>query len=308
MSEVKTDMNLRAFLLLTISILVVAFGNATLGAEEKNIVPKVRPGENKAQKKNASQKIIVKNGATLLQVTLRGTGETVVMLPSLGRSVQDFDMLSERLAANGYRVVLPEPRGIGQSAGPTDKLTLHDLADDIAAVIEAVSDEQVTLVGHALGNRLARVVATDHPQLVKGVVLIAAGGLQPMRPEIRKALENCFNDQLPRDQRLAAIKLAFFAEGNDPKVWETGWYKDVARYQSAANAATPVKDWWAGGKARILVLQGAEDTVATRENSKQLLQEYGDRVTVIEIPKAGHALLPEQPELIAKAVLDFLRR
>jgi pimeloyl-ACP methyl ester carboxylesterase len=301
-------MNLRAFLLLTTCVLTAAFGNAASGAQQEGAVFKVRPGENKAQKKNASQKIMVKNGAALLQVTVRGAGETVVMLPSLGRSVQDFDMLSERLITNGFRVVLPEPRGIGQSFGPTDNLTLHDLAGDIATVIEAVSDEPVTLIGHALGNRLARVVATDHPQLVKGVVLIAAGGLQPIRPEIRKALENCFNDGLPRDQRLAAIKLAFFAEGNDPKVWETGWYKDVARYQSAANAATPVKDWWAGGKARILILQGAEDTVATRENSQQLSREYGDRVTVIEIPKAGHALLPEQPELIARAVLDFLRR
>src|SRR5262249_31830477 len=153
----------------------------------------------------------------------------------------------ERLVSNGYRVVLPEPRGIGKSVGPTDKLTLHDLAGDIAAVIKAVSDKPVTLVGHALGNRLARVVATDHPELVGRIVLVAGGGLQPMQAEIRQALMDCFNEQLPRKERLAAIKLAFFAEGNDPAVWETGWYKDVANYQSAANAATPVKDWWAGG-------------------------------------------------------------
>src|SRR5215468_1508273 len=75
---------------------------------------------------------IVTNGAARLYVTVRGKGETVVLLPSLGRSVRDFDQLSERLAARTFRVVLPEPRGIGQSTGPTEKLTLHELADDIS--------------------------------------------------------------------------------------------------------------------------------------------------------------------------------
>lgn len=250
---------------------------------------------------------IITNGPAHLYVTVRGKGETVVLLPSLGRSVRDFDRLSERLAARNFRVVLPEPRGIGQSTGPTDKLTLHELADDISTIIKAVSKEPVTIVGHAFGNRLARVVATDHPELVKRVVLIAAGGLQPLRPEIRQALEKCFNDQLPREQRLAAIKTAFFADGNDPAVWETGWYKDVAQYQSAANAATPIKDWWAAGKAKVLVLQGVQDAVAVRENADLLAKEFGNRIKVIDVPKAGHALLPEQPEFIADAILDFLR-
>ena len=57
-----------------------------------------------------------------------------------------------------------------------------------------------------------------------------------------------------------------------------------------------------------LVLQGMEDTVAPVENSEQLRQEYGERIMVVDVPKAGHALLPEQPELIAKAILGFLRR
>lgn len=31
-------------------------------------------------------------------------------------------------------------------------------------------------------------------------------------------------------------------------------------------------------------------------------------VTLVEIPKAGHAMLPEQPDQIAKAILTYLRR
>lgn len=295
-------MNLCAMLMAS-ALFYVGFVQLGVEIQTKLVPTNQSTGINRADSYNQ----IVTNGAARLDVTVRGEGDTVIMLPSLGRSVRDFDQISERLVASHYRVVLPEPRGIGQSAGPTEKLTLHDLASDIATIIKTVSKEPVTIVGHAFGNRLARVVASDHPKLVKRVVLIAAGGLQPIRPDIRQALENCFNDQLPRNQRLAAIKLAFFAAGNDPAVWEHGWYKDVAQYQTAANAATPVKDWWAAGTARVLVLQGAEDTVAVRENADLLAKEFGNRIKVIDVPKAGHALLPEQPEFIADAILGFLR-
>jgi len=296
-------MNLCAMLMAS-ALFYVGFVQLSVEIQTK-LVP---TNQSKAINRADSYNQIVTNGAARLDVTVRGEGDTVIMLPSLGRSVRDFDQISERLVAGHYRVVLPEPRGIGQSAGPTEKLTLHELADDIATIIKTISKEPVTIVGHAFGNRLARVVASDHPKLVKRVVLIAAGGLQPIRPDVRQALENCFNDQLPRNQRLAAIKLAFFADGNDPAVWEKGWYKDVAQYQTAANAATPVKDWWAAGNARVLVLQGAEDTVAVRENSEQLAREFGDRIGVVDVRHAGHALLPEQPEFIANSILDFLRK
>lgn len=35
---------------------------------------------------------------------------------------------------------------------------------------------------------------------------------------------------------------------------------------------------------------------------------FPDRVTLVEIADAGHALLPEQPDAIARAVLAWLRR
>jgi pimeloyl-ACP methyl ester carboxylesterase len=36
--------------------------------------------------------------------------------------------------------------------------------------------------------------------------------------------------------------------------------------------------------------------------------EMGDRVELIEIDGAGHAMLPEQPEKIAAAIVAFARK
>ena len=58
----------------------------------------------------------------------------------------------------------------------------------------------------------------------------------------------------------------------------------------------------------ILVLEDAEDIISVPENANRLAAECPDRVTLVEIPKAGHALLPEQPGRVAEALLAYLRR
>ena len=42
------------------------------------------------------------------------------------------------------------------STGRLDGITLHDLARDIAAVVETLCDGPVVVIGHAFGNRVAR--------------------------------------------------------------------------------------------------------------------------------------------------------
>ncbi len=78
---------------------------------------------------------IVKAGSASLMVTVRGQGEPIVFIPARGRGVEDFDDLGRRLAWAGYQVILPQPRGIGNSSGPLEGISLHDLAADVAGVI-----------------------------------------------------------------------------------------------------------------------------------------------------------------------------
>jgi pimeloyl-ACP methyl ester carboxylesterase len=208
----------------------------------------------------------------------------------------------------GYRAILPEPRGIGGSTGPLEGITYHDLAHDVAATIESLAGRPATVIGHDFGNRIARTLASDHPSLVKQLILLSAGGMVSRSPEVEKITTRFFEIALSREERLTAIRQVFFAPGNDPRELEEGWYFEVARAQRASDARTPLKEWWSGGSVPILVLQGNEDVIAVPENAKRLAAEFPDRVKLVEIPHAGHALLPEQPEQIAKAILAYLRR
>ena len=231
----------------------------------------------------------------------------VVMLPSLGRGSHDFDALAAEVAEAGFRVTLPEPRGIGGSKGPLEGQSLHDFANDVAAVIAHVCAPPVVLIGHAYGNRVARTVAADHPALVDRLVLIACGGIVPIRPHILEAMRGCLTPTLPKSERMQHLQTAFFAPGNDASVWLDGWWPDVALAQTGAVRATDTEEWWEAGGKSIVVLQASDDAIAPRANAEDLQRRLGERVSIVDISGAGHAMLPEQPQQIAKAVLAAIK-
>ena len=69
------------------------------------------------------------------------------MIPGFGNGPVMLETLAQRLLAGGFRVVLTEPRGYGESIGPLDGVTLHDLAGDVAGAIEQVGGAPVLVVG-----------------------------------------------------------------------------------------------------------------------------------------------------------------
>jgi pimeloyl-ACP methyl ester carboxylesterase len=262
-----------------------------------------------AARASAEQRLVAGPSGGEVSFEVDGTGPVVLMIPSLGRGASDFADLSRRLVAAGFTAVRPDPRGIGRSTGPMQGLTLHDLAADSAAVIEDLGGQPVIVVGHAFGQRVSRTLAADRPDLVKAIAMVAAGGKAPMRPGAPEALQGSFRLERPDAERLKNVAFAFFAPGNDPSVWRDGWYPSVANAQTAAARATPVAGWWnAGSRTPLLVIQGLQDTVAPPENGRMMKAELGDRVELIDIDGAGHALLPEQPEKIAQAIIAFARR
>ncbi|SAK55433.1 alpha/beta hydrolase [Caballeronia hypogeia] len=259
---------------------------------------------------------VVKHGSVQIEVLSQGKGPTIVMLPSLGRSVRDYDQVAQYLVADGFRVLRPEPRGVGKSKGPMENLSVHDFASDVAMVIDEKKAGPVVVVGHAWGNFAARQLAADRPDLVKGGVVAAASAgkvppgstEKPINAEMRKAIDGAGDLELPEAQRLQYLKEAFFAPGNDPSVWLGGWHPETHEAEGHARNTTPVDDYFAAGAAPILDLQGENDAVAPRRFSQVLKNMLGDRVTVVVLPNAGHAMAPEQPKAMADAISTFAKR
>lgn len=254
---------------------------------------------------SARQRVLLEDGPARIDVIVEGHGPAVVLLPSSQRDSEDFDDLAQRLAAGGFKVLRPQPRGMGRSTGPMQDLNLRVLAADVAATVRQLGDGRAVLVGHAFGHFVARVADLDHPQLVRGVV-VAGGAARTFPPGVAESLAVASDPTQPREARLRGLRHAFFAPGNDPTSWLAGWHPELRQWYRQAGAV-PAKDlWWPVSHAPILDLQGAEDPWRPPSTRNELRDVLGDMVTVQVIPRASHALIPEQPEAVAQAISRWI--
>ena len=156
---------------------------------------------------------IVRRPDVAIETYVDGNGPSLVILPSYGRDGgEDFDNITARVVQAGWQVLRPQPRGIAGSKGPMTGVTLHDLADDVAAVIEGLGGGRAVLLGQAFGHALSRMVATDHPSLVEAVIL-AASQASKVAPEIASTPFIIGDLDRPEAERLAVLRKAFFALG-----------------------------------------------------------------------------------------------
>lgn len=231
-------------------------------------------------------------------------GRTIALIPSLGRSRHDFDVIVPSLVDAGLRVVTLELPGVGGRPDLAEDATLHDLAADVAEAIQELNGP-VDLLGHAFGSRIARCVAVNHPSSVQSLTLLSAGGLIDPGPALHRRRKVALLSEDPTE-RLAALEEVFFAPASDATVWLGGWWPSAIRSHSKANMRTPLDEWWHGGDLPIHIVQGSLDVDATPANAYLMQRLLGRRVEVTEVADAGHALLPEQPDRVAEAIIRFL--
>lgn len=252
-------------------------------------------------------------GNVQIEAIINGTGEIIILLARGDGEASTFNSFTPLLNKAGYKTVAINRRGFAGSKGPLENLTLHDLANDVAGIIEMIGENPVHVLGWAFGNRVARCLAEDHPHLVKTIILLAAGGQVPPESESLKYYAILGKADSSREERLEALKFLYFSPSSDMetviqafKGFKT-WPK-ASQAHGKANQATPLMEWWNGGQAPILVIQGLDDRTAVPENGHILQRENGERVKLVNIENAGHFMIYEQPEKIAEEIISFLSK
>ena len=131
-------------------------------------------------------------------------GEPLLLVMGLGAQMVLWDELfCEKLAGRGFRVIRFDNRDVGLSTwldqlgapepfqaaaalarGETPQVpyTLHDMADDTAALLEALELEAAHVVGASMGGMIAQTVAIRHPQRVRSLVSLMSTTGHPSLP------------------------------------------------------------------------------------------------------------------------------
>ena len=83
--------------------------------------------------------------------------------------------------ARGYRVIVPDLRGHGQSDAPFTAYTMSELIDDINTIAEVLDlPERFILVGHSFGGSICAEYAHAYPERLDKLILLATAGEYPL--------------------------------------------------------------------------------------------------------------------------------
>ena len=129
--------------------------------------------------------------ATLTVPEGEGPHPAVVLISGSGLQDRDetianhkpFWVIADHLSRRGVAVLRYDDRGFGESTGEASELTLEDLASDTWAAAKAVAareeidGEKIGLIGHSEGGVIAPLVATQHPDEIAYLVLLAGTGV-----------------------------------------------------------------------------------------------------------------------------------
>jgi pimeloyl-ACP methyl ester carboxylesterase len=123
------------------------------------------------------ESLTVRSGDINLLVHVDGEGPTILLLHGWPDTSALWDEVALQLVEAGFRVAVPDLRGCGRSDKPRDveSYRMHHLVGDVIAIIDALGDEKVTLVGHDWGAALAWIVATFRADLVERLVVLSVG-------------------------------------------------------------------------------------------------------------------------------------
>lgn len=124
---------------------------------------------------NFQIKTISVNGGKLAY-EVSGTGAPIVCLPGMGDLRQEYDRIAPALVEAGFRVIVADLRGHGDSSAKWDRYDVATLASDIKPLLDAEGIKKALLVGCSISGASTAYFAAQHPERVAGLV-----GISPIR-------------------------------------------------------------------------------------------------------------------------------
>ncbi len=128
----------------------------------------------------------VEAGGAGIEYQVTGEGRPVILLHGFPDSGRLWRNQVPVLAGAGFRVIVPDLRGYGQSdkPGTVDSYSFPALARDVMAVLSDAGVERAHVVGHDWGAALGWVVASLVPDQVDHLAVLSVGHPSTFRREV----------------------------------------------------------------------------------------------------------------------------
>jgi|SRR5665213_29632 len=223
----------------------------------------------------------------------------IIWLHGWARRGQDFAASATDLARRGVASVALDLPGFGASPTPDSPGGARRYAELVVPVLKAIGDGPFVLVGHSFGGTVACVVAANHPELVRSLVLTGAPLLRT--PSSRKSpltyrtLRWLHDRGFVSDERMEAARQKY---GSRDYRLATGVMRDVL----VASVNESYEDELARLDVPVTLLWGEQDREVPLDVATRASALLAATHTLQSLHGIGHLVPTEAPGELANVV------
>lgn len=257
------------------------------------------------------------NGASL-HVETTGTGDPIVLVHAGIADARMWDPTVPAFAPD-HRVIRYDMRGYGRSTIPPLPFAHHN---DLAAIFDGLALDPAVVIGASYGGEVAATFAIEHPELVRGLVLVnTLAGMREPSAQLRAGWR-AVDDEMDRGNVSGAVEIETRMWVDGPRRQPEEVDPDLRRRVTTMNAAIfarideveaaeereldpPVVDRLGEIGAPTLVIVGTldqPDAIASAE----MLAAGIPNASMATIPDAAHQPSMERPDVFNRTVRQFL--
>lgn len=245
-----------------------------------------------------------------------GKGDDLVLISGLSADHNTWEYVLPILTPY-YRVTIFDNRGVGQTDAPNEAYSIEQMADDTAALMDALSIEKAHVAGHSMGGMIAEQLAVHHPDKVNKLMVVCSRAA----PYSRNILWSRLNKQLqkarvPAESLMTAIAITCYSARFLEKQENIDWVIQRAlnhshpqsligaRRQSQACADYDALESLKSIQQDTLVIAGDDDILTPLSCSKDIVTHI--HKAKLAILPGGHVMQLENPKGLAKMLHEFI--
>ena len=228
------------------------------------------------------------------------------------------ELWNEQIAALSprHRVIAPDLRGMGKSSVVDGPYLMETLAGDVAAVLDALSIERATFVGHSLGGYVALAFARMYSERIARLALVCSRIEADTRERAKQryALADEAERTDSTEAMLDVLIPPLFAQENEPpraeivekirKIARSNTPKGLAAMQRGMALRDSAADIAGDLSMPVLVVAGASDRLVNLAEADAVAQAFPNaRLEVVQ--GSGHLPMAEAPEDLNRVLAGF---
>ncbi len=250
---------------------------------------------------------------------------TIIVSPGLGNQMLLYPAeLCEAFVDRGFAVIRIDNRDAGLSSVTSDELeyTLHDMGDDLIAVLDDTGVDRAVVMGMSLGGMIAQTVAIDHPARTLALVSVGSttgeasvgGSTAEALDALMKPSATTIEEQIRNDVEVRRIWsntdwfdedqiTAYFRSLYDRSFTPGGVERQLAAVLRSGDRAEGLAEL----KVPTLVVHGQNDTLIDISGGRRTA-ELIDGAEFLEIEGMSHDFVSQMWPPLISAVTALVAR